>query len=58
MSQRGTESTPDAVQITRVPPAWISADPVAVRTKPGSIANGRISSGRRASLLMRLSGRL
>ncbi len=39
--QRGTLSTADAVQITRVPPCAISAEPVAVRTKPGSIATGR-----------------
>jgi len=35
ISQRGTDSTAEAVQITRVPPAAMSAEPVAVRTKPG-----------------------
>ena len=46
-SQRGTDSCTDAVQITRVPPQLISAEPVAVRTKPGSIVTGRSSSGAR-----------
>ena len=49
----GTSSFTDAVQITRVPPAEISADPVAVLTKPGSIAISRSSSGERPSLLIR-----
>jgi hypothetical protein len=35
------------VQITRVSPALISTDPVAVATKPGSIFTGRSSSGPR-----------
>jgi hypothetical protein len=46
-SQRGTLSCADAVQITLVSPAEISADPVAVRTNPGSIDTGRRSSGAR-----------
>ena len=37
--QRGTDSCTDAVQITRVPPQAISAEPVAVRTKPGWIVH-------------------
>jgi hypothetical protein len=41
--QRGTASCADAVQITRVSPIVINADPVAVRTNPGSIAVGRSS---------------
>jgi hypothetical protein len=40
-SQRGTLSWTEAVQITRVSPIEISAEPVAVRTKPGSIDIGR-----------------
>ena len=47
--QRGTDSWTDAVQITRVPPQEISAEPVAVRTKPGSIVVGRSSSARAAA---------
>jgi hypothetical protein len=39
--QRGTDSCTDAVQITRVPPQAISAEPLAVLTKPGSIVTGR-----------------
>ena len=46
--QRGTDSWTDAVQITRVSPQEISAEPVAVRTKPGSISVGRIASGARS----------
>jgi hypothetical protein len=46
--QRGTESVTDAVQITRVSPCEISADPSAVRTKPGSIVVGRGSAGARS----------
>ena len=46
--QRGTESLTDAVQITRVSPWEISADPSAVRTKPGSIVTGRVSAGARS----------
>ena len=45
--QRGTLSCAEAVQITRVSPTEISAEPVAVRTKPGSIALGRSSPGPR-----------
>jgi hypothetical protein len=47
MSQRGTLDWADAVQITRVSPIDIRADPVAVRTKPGSICVGRRCSGER-----------
>jgi hypothetical protein len=47
-SHRGTPSCTDAVQMTRVSPAEISADPVAVRTNPGSIVIGRNSSGARS----------
>ena len=47
--QPGTESTTEAVQITRVPPTAISADPCALRTKPGSIWTVRSSSGARPS---------
>jgi hypothetical protein len=36
------------VQITLVSPIEISADPSAVRTKPGSIVTGRRSVGARA----------
>ena len=46
-SQRGTLSCTDAVQITRVSPIEISAEPVAVRTNPGSIDIGRSWSGAR-----------
>jgi hypothetical protein len=52
--QRGTESTAEAVQITRVAPWAISAEPLAVRTKPGTISVGRSSPGLRPSRLMRL----
>ena len=41
--QRGTLSSTDAVQMTRVSPSEISAEPVALRTKPGSISTGRRS---------------
>jgi hypothetical protein len=47
-SQRGTPSVCEAVQMTRVSPTLISADPVAVATKPGSIVVGRSSSGVRS----------
>ena len=50
ISQRGTDSWADAVQITRVSPHEISAEPVAVRTKPGSIVVGRSASGARPPL--------
>ena len=46
-NQRGTPSCAEAVQITRVSPIEISAEPVAVRTKPGSILAGRISPASR-----------
>ena len=39
--QRGTPSCAEAVQMTRVSPIEISAEPVAVRTNPGSISTGR-----------------
>src|SRR5215211_6301840 len=45
--QRGTDSCTDAVQMTRVSPQEISAEPVAVRTNPGSIVIGRSSPGPR-----------
>jgi hypothetical protein len=48
--QRGTESVAEAVQITRVSPCSISAEPVAVRTKPGSIEVGLGSAGARSWL--------
>ncbi len=46
--QRGTDSSADAVQMTRVSPIVISALPVAGRTKPGSIVVGRSSSAARS----------
>jgi hypothetical protein len=48
MSQRGTLDWAEAVQITRVSPIVISAEPGAVRTKPGSISVGRSWSGARS----------
>jgi hypothetical protein len=45
---RGTESFTDAVQITRVSPWEIRAEPSAVRTNPGSIVIGRRSAGARS----------
>ena len=45
--QRGTLSWTEAVQITRVSPAEMSAEPVAGRTKPGSMSTGRRSPGAR-----------
>jgi hypothetical protein len=45
--QRGTSSWIEAVQMTRVSPIEISAEPSAVRTNPGSIVTGRISAGDR-----------
>ena len=45
----GTFSSTDAVQITRVPPIDISAEPDAVDTKPGSIRTSRRSPGARPS---------
>ena len=47
-SQRGTLSCTEAVQITRVSPIEISAEPVAGRTNPGSIVTGRSWSGARS----------
>ncbi len=47
-SHRGTLSCAEAVQITRVSPIEIRAEPVAVRTNPGSIATGRSPSGARS----------
>jgi hypothetical protein len=38
---RGTLSCTEAVQMTLVSPIEISAEPVAVRTNPGSIVVGR-----------------
>ncbi len=55
ISQRGTLSCTEAVQITRVSPIEISAEPVAVRTNPGSIVAGR-SWSRRAAVAA-LAGR-
>jgi hypothetical protein len=40
-SHFGTDVEADAVQITRVSPCSYRHDPVAVRTKPGSIETGR-----------------
>ena len=48
--QRGTSSSTLAVQITRVPPASIRHDPLAVRTKPGTMFTSRRSPGERPSL--------
>jgi hypothetical protein len=39
--QRGTDSSTDAVQMTRVSPCAMSAEPVAVGTKPVWIVVGR-----------------
>ena len=47
--QRGTDSCTEAVQITRVSPQEISAEPVAVRTKPGSIVGRPQLVGRAAA---------
>ena len=46
--QRGTDSLTEAVQITRVLPTEISAEPSALPTKPGSIVTGRMSAGARS----------
>ena len=46
-SQRGTPSVCEAVQMTRVSPALISAEPVAVAMKPGSMVTGRSPSAGR-----------
>jgi hypothetical protein len=45
--QRGTLSCAEAVQITRVSPTEIRAEPVAVRMNPGSIVVGRRPSAAR-----------
>ncbi len=45
--QRGTDSSTLAVQITRVPPAAISAEPLADLTKSGSMDSGRRPSAPR-----------
>jgi hypothetical protein len=42
---RGTCSWIEAVQITRVRPIEINADPSALSTNPGSIVTGRMSAG-------------
>src|SRR3954451_8731110 len=57
--QRGTDSCTDAVQITRVPPQLISAEPVAVLMNPGWIVTGRSWSAARPPLRSRavISGR-
>ena len=47
--QRGTDSSTLAVQITRVPPASISAEPVALRMKPGAMRISRRSAAPRPS---------
>ena len=41
-------SLTEAVQITRVLPIEISAEPSALATKPGSIVTGRMSAGARS----------
>jgi hypothetical protein len=46
-SHLGTPWVCEAVQMTRVSPALMSTDPVAVATKPGSIVTGRSSSAPR-----------
>jgi hypothetical protein len=45
--QRGTLFTAEAVQMTRVSPMLMRAEPVAVRTNPGSIEVGRSPSAAR-----------
>ena len=47
-SQRGTDAFTEAVQMTRVSPCEYRAEPVAVRTNPGSISTGRRSPGARS----------
>src|SRR3954452_20181148 len=47
-SHFGTPGCQEAVQITRVSPIEMSADPVAVRTKSGSIVVGRRPSAARS----------
>src|SRR5712664_1304559 len=46
----GTVSSTDAVQMTRVLPISISAEPSAVEMKSGTMLTGRICSGVRLSL--------
>jgi hypothetical protein len=46
-SHFGTPGWAEAVQMTRVSPIEISAEPVALRMNPGSIVTGRSSSGAR-----------
>ena len=46
----GTDSSTEAVQITRVLPSSISAEPSAVEMKSGIMLTGRICSGVRLSL--------
>src|SRR5208283_3565860 len=46
----GTDSSTDAVQMTRVLPISINADPSAVEMKSGIMLTGRICSGVRLSL--------
>src|SRR5580700_11749542 len=46
----GTVSSTDAVQMTRVFPISISAEPSAVEMKSGTMLTGRICSGVRLSL--------
>jgi hypothetical protein len=48
-NQGGTPATSEAVQITRVAPIEISAEPSAVRTNPGSISTSRSWSTARPS---------
>ena len=55
--QRGTSSSTVAVQMTRVPPISIRAEPVAVRMKPGVIVTGRSSAAARPSLRASLTRR-
>ena len=52
----GTFSSTDAVQITRVPPQVIRADPAAVEMNPGSMVTGLSSPGARPSFLAVLTG--
>jgi hypothetical protein len=56
LSQRGTSSAIEAVQITRVSPIEIKADPSAVRTNPGSIVIGRGSASARSLLRAAIGG--
>ena len=49
--QRGTVSATDAVQMTRVPPMDMRADPDAVLMKPGSMRTSRRSPAAQPSCL-------